>query len=343
MRRQVSYRQRLLSVKRFYMNNAVIQSTGSYVPEKMIHNEAMAQFSGVAKLLISKKTGVFCRRHADKDQCTSDLALKAARCCLDRIEFPAHEIESIMLSTSSPDRMQPATATRLQYLLGATHAFAFDINSVCSGSTYGIALAQAMIRSGTCANVLFIAAETYSKILDPDDFSTYPYFGDGAGAILFGTGGSQKGVIGSILGTDGSGNDVICVPAGGTMLPIPRIEDPKSAYFHMKGRDVFKFAIEKGTQVIERLLAKAGLSASDISYFICHQANVNILLKIAEQLGVSEDRFYMNLFRYGNTASASVPIALDEAITRGFISEGDLVVTAAFGGGLSWGANLIQV
>jgi len=325
------------------MNNAVIQSTGSYVPEKIVHNEAMAQFSGTAKLLISQKTGVFCRRHADNDQCTSDLALKAARRCLDRIGFPLEGLEAIMLSTSSPDRMQPATATRLQHLLGATRAFAFDINSVCSGSTYGIALAQAMIRSGTCANLLFIAAETYSKILDPQDFSTYPYFGDGAGAIFFKAGNSGKGVIGSILGTDGSGNDVICVPAGGTMIPVSRIEDPKSAYFHMKGRDVFKFAVEKGTEVIQELLANAGIQANRIACFICHQANVNILLEIAEQLGVSEDRFYMNLFRYGNTASASVPIALDEAITRGVISEGDLVVTAAFGGGLSWGANLIEV
>ncbi len=323
--------------------NAVILSTGSYVPEKIVHNEEMGQFSDIAKLLISQKTGVFCRRHAEENQCTSDLALKAALCCLNRVGFPVEELEAIVLSTSSPDRMQPATATRLQYLLGAGQAFAFDINSVCSGSAYGIALAQAMIRSGMCANLLFIAAETYSKILNPQDFSTYPYFGDGSGAILFKANGSQKGVLGSILGTDGSGNNVICVPAGGTMLPTCRIEDPKSAYFHMKGRHVYNFAVDKGTEVIHLLLSKSGIPAKEIKCFICHQANVNILLKIAEQLGVAEDKFYMNLFRYGNTASASVPIALDEAMVRGFIARGDLVVTAAFGGGLSWGANLIEV
>jgi 3-oxoacyl-[acyl-carrier-protein] synthase-3 len=249
-----------------------------------------------------------------------------------------------MLSTSSPDRLQPATATRLQYLLGASNAFAFDINSVCSGSTYGIALAHSLIRSGMCSNVLFIAAEVYSKILNPKDFATFPYFGDGAGAILFQTdAASRGGVLESLLGTDGSGCDMICVPGGGTMLPFGRMVDTKSAYFQMKGREVFEFAVEKGTDVISRLLEKAGFEADQVKCFICHQANVNIVLKIAEQLCVNEEKFYMNMFRHGNTASASVLIALDEAIARNIVRPGDLIVTAAFGGGLSWGANLIQL
>jgi 3-oxoacyl-[acyl-carrier-protein] synthase-3 len=325
------------------MCNAVIQATGSYVPERSIHNEQLDQFPQTAKMLISQKTGVFCRRHSNNDQCTSDLALKAANRCLNRINFPSEKVEAIILSTSSPDRLQPATATRLQHLLGAGNAFAFDINSVCSGSTYGIALANAMIRSGTCSHLLLVAAEAYSKILNPQDFSTYPYFGDGAGAILFAADGKQNGVIHSILGTDGSGNNTICVPAGGTMLPFANISDTKSAYFQMKGRDVFNFAVTKGAQVISELLTKNGLTAEEIKCFICHQANINIILKIAEELKIEESKFYVNLFRYGNTASASVIIALDEAWDRGIISSGDMVVTAAFGGGLSWGANLIRI
>ncbi|MBT8340958.1 MAG: ketoacyl-ACP synthase III, partial [Desulfatitalea sp.] len=295
------------------MDNAVILATGSYVPERAIQNDTLAQYPDASKMLISQKTGVFSRRHADTDQCTSDLALLAAKRCLARIDFPPEKLQAIILSTSSPDRMQPATATRLQHLLGAVNAFAFDINSVCSGSAYGIALAQAMIRSGACRNLLFVAAEAYSKILNPKDFSTFPYFGDGAGAVLFAAGNGEKGVLDSVLGTDGQGNDIICVPGGGTMLPFNRMSDMKKAYFRMKGRDVFSFAITRGTEVIRRILDDSSLDADQIKCFICHQANINIILKIAEALQVNEEKFYINLFRYGNTASASVLIAMDEA------------------------------
>jgi 3-oxoacyl-[acyl-carrier-protein] synthase-3 len=326
------------------MPNAALKATGSYVPDQTIHNEALEQFSNAARLMISQKTGVFCRHHAASGQCTSDLALEAARRCLAQADLAENKVEAIMLSTSSPDRLQPATATRLQYLLGASNAFAFDINSVCSGSTYGIALAHSLIQSGLCSNLLFIAAEVYSKILNPKDFSTFPYFGDGAGAILFQADTlSRGGVLESLLGTDGSGCDTICVPGGGTMLPFGRMVDTKSAYFQMKGREVFQFAVERGAEVISRLLEKAKIEADQVKCFICHQANVNIVLKIAEQLCVNDDKFYMNMFRHGNTASASVLIALDEAIARNIVCPGDLVVTAAFGGGLSWGANLIQL
>ena len=325
------------------MTKAFIRATGSFLPEHLVHNEQLDRYPTPARMLISQKTGVFCRRHAGSEQCTSDLALEAARRCLERAGFAAEALDAVVLSTSSPDRMQPATATRLQYLLGAANAFAFDINSVCSGSTYGIALAHAMIRSGTCRHLLFVAAEAYSKILNPQDFATYPYFGDGAGAVLFSANETCESVVCSVLGTDGRGHDVICVPGGGTMLPFDRITDRKAAYFHMKGRDVFTFAVTKGAAAIDQLLQKSGYGPDQIKCFICHQANVNIIIKIAEQLNVSEEKFYMNLFRYGNTASASVLIALDEALRGGIVKPGDLVVTAAFGGGLSWGANLIRL
>ncbi|MGD8836673.1 MAG: ketoacyl-ACP synthase III [Desulfobacteraceae bacterium] len=325
------------------MPNAAIIGTGSYLPEGTIHNEALDQFPKTAKLMISQKTGVFCRHHADPEQCTSDLAFKAAERCLQRTDFSPQKVNAIILSTSSPDRIQPATATRLQYLLKAVRSFAFDINSVCSGSTYGIALAQALIRSGTCANVLFVASEIYSKILNPKDFSTYPYFGDGAGAILFAAAEGETGVLASILRTDGRGSNTICIPGGGTMMPYENIPDAKAIYFQMKGREVFDFAVSKGTEVIQLLLERTNTCVESVKCFICHQANVNIILKIAENLGITEEKFYMNMFRYGNTASASVLIALDEAINRGVVSAGDRIVTAAFGGGLSWGANLIQM
>lgn len=325
------------------MRGARIMSTGSYLPGKIIHNESFEQFPDSAKVLISQKTGVFSRRAAEEDQCTSDLAVLAARKCLARIGFPPEKVAGIVVSTSSPDRIQPATATRVQHLLGAVNAFAFDINSVCSGSTYGIALADALIRSGQCDNLLFVAAEVYSKILNKSDFTTYPYFGDGAGALFFQPTDTPAGVQHSILKTDGGGNDIISVPGGGTMTPFERMENPKDAYFRMKGKTVFEFAVSKGADIIRELTDAAGVALPEIRCLICHQANVNIIIKIAETLEIDIGRFYLNLFRYGNTASASVPIALDEAIIRGHLEPGDLAATVAFGGGLSWGANLIRL
>jgi 3-oxoacyl-[acyl-carrier-protein] synthase-3 len=325
------------------MRSSVILSTGSYLPETALFNEDMAQFPQSSLKLIAEKTGVTARRVASEDQCTSDLAVNAARFCLEKVDFPPKRVEGIIVSTSSPDRIQPATATRVQNQLGADNAFAFDINSVCSGSTFGISLADALIKSGKHENILFIAAEVYSRILNRKDFSTYPFFGDGSGAILFQADSSNRGILHSRLRTDGSGSEAICVPAGGTMLPFSRMNDPGEALFRMRGRVVFEFAVRRGSEIILQMLEEAGVLPEQIKCFICHQANINIITKVAENIGVSPEKFYVNLDRYGNTASASVPIALDEAITEGTVSEGDLVVTVAFGGGLSWGANLIRL
>ncbi|HOF05065.1 MAG TPA: ketoacyl-ACP synthase III [Syntrophales bacterium] len=326
------------------MRRGVIAATGSYLPETVIANEQLTQFSREAQALISSKTGVRARRHAGEHQTTSDLALEAARSCLGKIDFPPAGIDGIILSTSSPDRLQPATATRLQHLLGAPGAFAFDINSVCSGSAYGLHLADALVKTGQYENILFVAAETYSRILNSKDFATYPYFGDGAGAVLLqGREGVSSGVISSILGTDGSRSDTICVPGGGAMMPFAKITHPRAAYFRMRGEEVFNFTLDKGPLVIRQAAAAAGVALAEIKCFICHQANINILRGIADSLGIPRERFYVNLDRYGNTASASVLIALDEALSEGVIGPGDLVITAAFGGGLSWGANLIRL
>ncbi|MEI6314289.1 MAG: ketoacyl-ACP synthase III [Syntrophus sp. (in: bacteria)] len=326
------------------MRRTVIASTGSYLPEMILQNEELSQFSREAQSLIGKKTGVLARRHAGENQCTSDLALEAARTCLKRIDFLPEDIEGIILSTSSPDRIQPATATRLQHLLGAGHSFAFDINSVCSGSVYGLHLADALVKSGQYDNILFVAAEVYSRFLNKKDFSTFPYFGDGAGAVLLQRrDNSSRGILHSCLATDGSSSETICVPGGGAMMPYEKISNPRLAFFRMKGEDVLAFTLDKGPEIIRQVVSAANINLEDVKCFICHQANINILHGIAAELGIPSQRFYVNLDRYGNTASASVLIALDEAREEGVIGEGDLVVTAAFGGGLSWGANLIRI
>ncbi|MEM5786855.1 MAG: ketoacyl-ACP synthase III [Syntrophobacteraceae bacterium] len=325
------------------MKNSIICSTGSHVPERVVSNDQFDQFPESSLKLISRYTGVRTRRISPEDQCTSDLAILAARSCLDRVGFPAEEVQGILLSTSSPDRMQPATATRVQHELGARNAFALDINSVCSGSVFGISMADSLIKSGKYENVLFIAAEMYSKILNKRDFSTYPIFGDGSGAVLLRAGNSGRGVLHSCLKTDGSGADWICVPAGGTKLPFDRMANPRQAFFKMSGKSVFDFAAEKGAETIQQLASEAGVDLEDVRHFICHQANLNIIKAIAEKTGLSPEKFVVNIDRYGNTASASVLIALDEGVSGKRIREGDLVITVAFGGGLSWGGNLIRM
>jgi 3-oxoacyl-[acyl-carrier-protein] synthase-3 len=325
------------------MRRSVIEATGVYLPESVVHNDDLNQFPASSHFLISQRTGVFARRRAGEKECTSDLAAKAAKSCLDRADVAAGEVEAIIVSTSSPDRMQPATAARTQHLLGAENAFAFDMNSVCSGSIYGLALADSLIRSGQCSNVLFIASEMYSKILNERDFSTYPYFGDGAGAVFLSCRDGDRGIMASMLHTDGKGSEVITVPGGGTMLPYSKIQSIAQASFRMKGKAVYEFAVSKGTEVILQLLERSEKTPGDIKCFICHQANVHIIAGIAQAAEIPLEQFYINLYRYGNMASASVPIALDEALSKKVVQKGDLVVTAAFGGGLSWGANLIAI
>lgn len=326
-----------------HMRNAVILSTGSHLPPLAVPNEELTQFPPSALDLIAPKTGVSSRRISSEDECTSDLAVKAARRCLEKIDFAPDLIQGIVLSTSSPDRIQPATATRVQYELGAINAFAFDINSVCSGSTFGICMADALITSGKFDNILFIASEMYSKILWKKDFCTFPFFGDAAGAILFQSGNSNRGVYHSCLKTDGGKSDAVCIPAGGTMMPFEKMAGPRMACLKMHGTAIFDFAVAKGTEIILQLLEETHIALKDIDWFISHQANINIIDSISSQLKAPREKFLVNIDRYGNTASASVLVALDEAITDGTVRPGDMVVTFAFGGGLSWGANLIRI
>ena len=311
-----------------------IVATGSYLPAKVVGNEALTQFPAAALPLIEAKTGVRQRRHADESECTSDLAAEACRRCLASANLSPLEVDAIILSTSSPDRTQPATATRVQLLLGADRAFSLDVNSVCSGALYALHLADGLIRAGLHKNILVVAAEIYSRILNPRDFSTYPYFGDGAGAFLL-SASPVPGVVGTILHSDGSGADVIQVPAGGSMLPYSCMKSPDEKYFKMKGREVFDFAVDKGTSVIKELLQLYDVRAADIACFVAHQANINILRRLAEELNVPPEKFTVNLDRYGNTASASPLIALDESRRSGLLQSGGLCVMVAFGGGLS--------
>jgi 3-oxoacyl-[acyl-carrier-protein] synthase III len=322
---------------------ARILSTGAYVPETVVPNEALTQFPAASLPLIEQKTGIRSRHYAADDQCTSDLGVEAARACLERAGVPAADLDAIVLATSSPDRIQPATATRVQERLGATRAFAFDVNSVCSGAVYALHVADALVAAGRARRVLVVASEVYSRYLNPRDFSTCPYFGDGAGAVLVGPDGQGPALVRTLLHSDGSGDSVIQVPGGGTMLPFAKFGSPADAYFKMRGREVFQFAVSQGESVVNELLAECGLDRGDVAFVVPHQANVNVLRELAARLRIDFSKFVVNLDRFGNTAAASVLIAFDELLASGRAAPGDAVVLVVFGGGLSWGATLVRI
>jgi 3-oxoacyl-[acyl-carrier-protein] synthase-3 len=322
---------------------ARILATGSYLPERVIPNEALTQFPATVLPLIAEKTGIAARRYAADDESTSDLGAKAARACLARAGVTPDAVDVIVLATSSPDRIQPATATRVQDLIGARSAYAFDVGSVCSGAVFAMHVADALIRSGGARRVLVIASELYSRgHLNPRDFSTCACLGDGAAALLLSDDGGHA-ILGSVLHTDGSGADLIQVPAGGTMLPYARMERPQDAFFMMRGKDVQDFVVSKGAEVVEELLKAQGVDKDDVAFVVPHQANIGVLEGLAAQLGIDMSKFVVTLDRYGNTAGASVLIALDDLLTSGRAAAGDLVVLVVFGGGLSWAATLIRI
>lgn len=324
------------------MGTAVL-GTGSYLPAREVRNENFTQFPAASIPLIEQKTGIRTRRHAAPDECTSDLAIHACTRCLERAGVAAAEVGAIVLATSSPDRIQPATATRVQAVLGATRAFAFDVNSVCSGSVFALHVGHCLVQSGTCDKVLVVAAEVYSRFLNPKDFATYPYFGDGAGAVLLAHAPGRQGVIRSVLHTDGAGADTIQIPGGGSKLPFAAMATPAEAFFRMNGREVYQFAVTKGAEVVDELLREAGAHRADVDWVIPHQANINIVRELAGRLGVDLGRFWVNLQRLGNTAGASTLIGLDELLRSESYRPESRVVLVAFGGGLSWGATLLQI
>lgn len=310
---------------------AFVSGTSRYLPTKIVDNKDLVQFPEKYRDVIAEKAGVLSRRHVEEGECTSDIGARAVSSLLKQGGIAPDSIEALICATSSPDRMQPATATRIQELCGLKNAYAFDVNSVCSSGVFAMKVASGLVSDGA-RNVLVVASEVYSKILNPTQLTTYPYFGDGAGAILLTKEAGSYELIDFVLGSDGSGADVIQVPAGGTMLPGPQTKNEKDFYFQMVGRQVYEFACEKGSEIIETLSRRNGIVPDMV---IPHQANVNVIREIGRRSGLPDEKFYVNLERFANTAGASVLIALDEYLeVRGGQKNIFLVV---FGGGLSWG------
>jgi 3-oxoacyl-[acyl-carrier-protein] synthase-3 len=316
---------------------------GSYVPPNEMSNEDWMEFVDTSDDWITTKTGMKKRRIASHDICTSDLAVEACKQALENAKLQPKDIDLLILATSSPDVPLSSTAGIIQDKLGCTNCAAFDINAVCAGWVHALDIGSRFAGTSGYENVLVVGSEIYSRILNWKDRATCVLFGDGAGAAVLSKVNSGNGILGSWLMSDGSGSSVIEIPAGGVRTPFNSdgFEEGQQ-YFHMDGRAVWDFAIEAFPQAVINALSKVGKTIDDVDLIIPHQANINIIKTGMEKLGLDMEKTFTNLEKYGNTAGASVPIAMHEAMNKGLIKEGSLVVTAAFGGGLSWGANVIQ-
>ena len=324
------------------MPPAGIAGLGSHVPKRVMTNEDWAGLVETSDEWITTKTGIKERRIADEGTCTSDLAVVACQRALDDAGVSPDEVDMLILATSSPDVPLSSTAGITQHKLGCGSAAAFDINAVCAGWVHALDVGSRFVGTAGYDNVLVVGAEVYSRILNWEDRSTCVLFGDGAGAALLQDVGHGRGLLGSWMLSDGGGSGVIEIPAGGVRTPIPSdgFEDGDQ-YFQMDGRAVWDFAIEAFPQAVRGVLERVGKDLSEVDLIIPHQANLRIVEAGMENLGLPMEKTFTNLQKYGNTAGASVPIALREAVDEGLVRSGDLVVTAAFGGGLAWGANAI--
>lgn len=320
-----------------------VLATGGAVPERVVTNDFFSYLVEDADNWIFSRTGIRERRFAEESQSSSDLATAAAKSALSHGGIDPAELDCIIVGTSTSDMILPAAACMVQKNIGASNAFAFDMNAVCSSFVFAVETADNFIRSGKYKKVLVIGADTYSKILDFQDQTTCPLFGDGAGAVILGATDERKGILQSTVRSDGNGWELIQVPSSGSRKPITAETIAlRENTFKMEGKKVFVFATDVIPQIIEQVTAGAGVKPEELDYIIPHQANVRIIDFISKKTGIAKEKFLLNLDRYGNTAAASVGLALDENLRNGVIKAGDLVLMMGFGGGLSWGGILIR-
>jgi 3-oxoacyl-[acyl-carrier-protein] synthase-3 len=314
-----------------------IVGTGSYLPSRVMTNAEFAARLDTSDAWIQERTGIRSRHIAEKSQGSSDLALEASRRALQSADVDANEIDLIVVATSTPDYVFPSAACLLQAKLGIKGCAAFDVQAVCSGFVYGVATADAFIKSGQYKKALVVGAEVFSRILDWNDRGTCVLFGDGAGAVVL-SAGSKPGIHASVLRADGSHAGMLSVPGnvcGGAVVGSP--------FLQMNGQAVFKFAVKVLEESARETVAAAGMQLSDIDWLIPHQANVRILDATARKLGLPPEKLVITVDHHGNTSAASVPLALDEFVRAGKIRSGDRVLLQGVGGGFTWGSSLVTL
>jgi len=312
---------------------------GYYLPDLVLTNHELAGRFGKTENWIEERTGIKERRITEFNVATSDLAVKAALSALDRANLSPGDIDLIIVATTTPDMIFPSTACLIQHGIGACNAAAFDVSAACTGFMYGLDIAVNYVSSGQYNNILLVGADTYSRITNYDDLNTSILFGDGAGAVIVGEVPEGFGTLGSIMGADGSGADLLKIPAGGSRLPLTHdLLDGRLNTIAMNGREVFQFAVRIFEKMIKQVVDKTGVGLEDISLIIPHQANKRILLSVSERLKMPPEKMYCNIEYYGNMSSASIPVALSEACNNGKVKKGDILLLTGFGAGLTWGA-----
>jgi len=315
---------------------SIVRGVGSYLPARVMTNAELALTIDTSDEWIQQRVGIKQRHIAADDEFTSDLAVHAARRALDNARLSADDIDLIIVATTTPDLTFPSTATLVQQKLGMHHGFAFDIQAVCSGFVYGMVTADSYLKNGMARRVLVIGAETATRILDWTDRTTCVLFGDGAGAAVLELGGDgERGILASSLRSDGHFADKLNTTGG--------VSSTRSiGAIHMEGKEVFRHAVGKITDVVENVLSATGYTVKDLDWFVPHQANRRIIEGAGEKLHIPLDKVVITVDRHANTSAASVPLALTDAVTDGRIKRGDLVMIEAMGGGFTWGASLIR-
>ena len=323
------------------MPGAKISALGCYVPPGVLTNQDLEKLVDTTDQWILERTGIRERHIAAPDVATSDMAAEAARCVLLHRGIKATEIEAIIVCTVTPDMMFPSTACLVQDRIGAKGAWGFDLVAACSGFLYGLTTGAHLVMAGAHKKVLVIGADTMSRIIDYTDRNTCVLFGDAAGAMLIEPAEPGEGFIGFLNEIDGSGGDFLKMPAGGSRMPATaETVEKRLHYVKQEGQQVFKFAVRKMYEVCQALLDRHGLAAKDVKVLISHQANRRIITATAERLGMSSDQVIINIERFGNTTSATIPLATRDAIESGQLTKGDIVLFAAVGAGFTVGANL---
>ncbi len=320
-----------------------ILGLGIYVPEKILTNKDLEKMVDTSDEWIVERTGIRERRVADENTATSDLATRAAEKALAEAGTSPDEIDLIIACTATPDMFFPSVACLVQANLQAANAAAFDLAAGCSGFMYGIATGSQFIKSGFYKKILVIGAETLTRIMDYTDRNTCVLFGDGAGAVVLGQCEPGYGIIGLDIGADGTSGDLLKLPAGGSRMPASaETVANRLHYVHMNGNEVFKFAVKVVGESAFKALDNAGITAADIDLLIPHQANIRIIQSAAKRLKMPMEKVMVNVDKYGNTSSASIPIALREAIDAGRVKDGDIIVAVGFGAGLTWASCVIK-
>ncbi|MDI1449723.1 beta-ketoacyl-ACP synthase III [Polyangium sp. 6x1] len=322
-----------------------ILGTGHYVPEKVLANVDLEKIVDTSDAWIAERTGIRRRHIAADNENTSDMAAAAARRALESAGLNAADIDMIIVGTISGDSPMPACAVHVQQKLGADNIPAFDVSAACAGFIYGLTIADQFIATGAARCVLVVGVELLSRLLNWQDRTTCVLFGDGAGAVVLGPAeGDGRGLLATRIFTDGSLAHALTIPGGGTAEPLTEEGLAKKRNkVHMMGQEIFRTAIKNLTSASTAVLKASGLTSADLDWVVAHQANLRIITQVADRLNFPMEKFVINIQEYGNTSSASIPIALDEAVRDGRIQTGQNVLMCALGAGISWGAALVRM